>query len=84
MILGGIMAGLCFAFGVPFAIAPFLPRRSWVWIYDVVLICFGMTSICSMPAAIPLLIFWFKPETQAYFGRGTAAVSPSSPPVVPA
>ena len=82
MILGGIMAGLCFAFGIPFAIAPFLPRRSWVWIYDIVLICFGMTSICSMPAAIPLLIFWFKPETQAYFGRGVA-VPPPSPPVMP-
>lgn len=81
MILGGIVAGVCVAFAVPFAIAPFLPRRSWVWIYDVVLICFGMTSVCCLPITIPLLIFWLKPETQAYFGRGTVAAP--SPPAAP-
>ena len=53
--------------------APFFPRRPWVWTFDLVLIAIGMTSCCTMPFAIPLLIFWIKPEAQAWFGKGTAA-----------
>lgn len=52
-----------------FAAAPALPRRPWVWVYDIVLICLGMTSVCCMPATIPLLIFWIKPDAKAWFGR---------------
>lgn len=55
--------------GVPFAAAPLLPKRGWTWILGIVLISFGMTSACCMPAAIPLLIFWIKPETKALFAR---------------
>jgi hypothetical protein len=29
----------------------------------------GMTSCCFLPFLIPLLIYWLKPETKAYFGR---------------
>ena len=49
----------------------FLPARPWVWIYDLVVICIGMTSACFLPASIPLLIFWMKPEVKAYFGRSS-------------
>ena len=52
-----------------FAVAPFLPRKPWAWVYDLVLIGVGMTSACLLPAAIPLLIFWIKPQTKAWFGR---------------
>jgi hypothetical protein len=27
----------------------------------------GMTSACTLPICIPLLIFWLKPETKAFF-----------------
>lgn len=47
----------------------FLPRRPWVWVYDLVIICLGMTSACFLPASIPLLIFWMKPDVKAHFGR---------------
>lgn len=50
-----------------YSIGPFLPRRPWVWVYHLVLICFTMTSCCCIPLAIPLLIFWIKPETRAFF-----------------
>ena len=53
--------------GVAFGITPFLPKRKWAWIYHLVAICIGLTSICCMPASIPLLIFWIKPETKAFF-----------------
>ena len=50
-----------------FGIAPWLPRKRAVWIYDLVLICIGLTSICCLPITIPLLIFWIKENTKAWF-----------------
>lgn len=54
---------------VAFGIAPFLGRRRWLWIYGIVMIGLGMTSCCTLPFCIPLLIFWIKPETKAYFNE---------------
>ncbi|MHC5004784.1 MAG: hypothetical protein ACYTJ0_16860 [Planctomycetota bacterium] len=67
-IMGSAYAALGAVLAVPYAVAPFLPPRRWVWIGDLVLICLGMTSCCTLPACIPLLIFWIKPETKAHFG----------------
>jgi hypothetical protein len=66
---GILFIGLGIPLMVVFAIAPFLPKKPWVWIYGIVLIGLGMTSVCCLPATIPLLIFWIKPETQQFFGR---------------
>jgi hypothetical protein len=70
MIVVGVM---CLLMGlglmVPFVVAFFLSQRPWVWIYHLVLICLGMTSACCLPVTIPLLIFWIKPETRAWYGR---------------
>jgi hypothetical protein len=46
-----------------------MPRRPWAWIFGLVLICIGLTSLCCLPVAIPLLLSWLKPETKSYFGR---------------
>jgi hypothetical protein len=56
------------AFLLPNIVALFLRPRPWVWIYGLVIICLGMHSCCWLPACVALLIFWFKPETKAYFG----------------
>lgn len=69
-IFGGVLIFVCGLLALLFGAALFLPRRPWVWIYDIVLIALGMTSCPSVLASIPLLIFWLKPETQRYFGRG--------------
>jgi hypothetical protein len=68
-LMGAIFLGIGLIFALPFLAAPYLPRKSWVWIYDLVLICIGMTSACCIPACIPLLIHWLKPETKAFFNR---------------
>jgi hypothetical protein len=65
----GVMAVICFPLFVAYGVAPFLPKRPWVWIYDIVLICISMTSVCCLPIGIPLLIYWLKEETQVFFGR---------------
>jgi uncharacterized membrane protein len=57
--------GLFAACLLPLLVSP----RPWLWTYDLVIICLGMTSACFLPACIPLLIFWLKPETKRYFGR---------------
>ena len=69
MISGIIYAVLGVPFAAAFAVAFFLPRKSWNWIVGIVFIAFGMTSCCFLPAVVPLLIYWIKPETKAYFGR---------------
>ena len=51
-----------------FAAAWILPRERWAWTYSLVLICLGMGGL-TLVAAVPLLIFWIKPETKAWFGR---------------
>ena len=56
-------------FMVPFIIPLFLSPKPWVWVYGIVMIAVGMTSCCCLPATIPLLIYWIRPEAQAYFGR---------------
>lgn len=73
-----IILGL--AFFVPYALAPFLPRKSWVWVFGLVLICLGLSSACCLPVCIPLLIFWLKPDMKAFYGRGLNPLSPPPPP----
>lgn len=68
MVMGGFNALLGLVCLLIFAAAPFLPRKKWAWIYDLVLICLGMTSLCCMPVTIPLLIFWLNPDVKTWFG----------------
>jgi len=70
-IIGGLIFLILYALGI------FLKPSPGVWIYDIVLIALGMLSCCTLPFAIALLIFWIKPETQAYFGRGQAPPAPA-------
>lgn len=70
MLITGVVYGVIGAvFSVLTAIALFLPRKPWNWIVGIVMIAFGMTSCCFIPAVVPLMIFWVKPETKAFFGR---------------
>lgn len=73
-----IIMGLVFA--APYAAAPFLPRKSWVWIFGLVLICFGLSSACLLPVCIPLLIFWLKPEMKEFYNRNESPLAPPPPP----
>jgi len=52
-------------FVVPFCVE----KRPWVWTYNLVLICLGFTSLCSLLICVPLLISWIKPEVKRYYGK---------------
>lgn len=56
----------------------FLPRRPWAWVVGMVMIAFGLSSICTIPAAIALMVFWTKPECQTWFGRRGQPPPPSA------
>ena len=68
-IMGVVYAVLGLAFLVVYGVGLFLPRRPWAWIYGIVLIGIGMTSCCTLPATIPLIIAWLKPEMKARFNK---------------
>jgi hypothetical protein len=48
--------------------APFLPRRPWAWVLDLVLIVMGVLTLLFLPLALPLLFFWLKRNVQDWFG----------------
>lgn len=52
-----------------FVTALLLPAKPYNWIVGFVSIAIGLTSCCTWPATIPLLIYWIKPETKTFFGR---------------
>ena len=78
-IMGSLFLILGLVFFVPFAVAPILPRKSWVWVFGLVLICIGLTSACCLPVCIPLLIHWLKPEMKAFYGRIPNPLPPPPP-----
>ncbi len=69
-----VMGCLFLVLGVFFFVVSLLPfflrPRPWVWVYDLVIIVLGLTSACFIPLCVPLLIFWIKPETKAWFDNG--------------
>jgi MFS family permease len=69
LIIFGVLAVTCVPLFLFYAAAPFLPARPWAWIWGIVAIAIGLTSACCLPACVPLLIHWMKPETKRYFGR---------------
>jgi hypothetical protein len=68
LVVGLVFVVMGIALALPFAAAPFLPRRRWVWVLHLVLIALGMTSCACIPVTVPLLVFWIRPATQAWFG----------------
>jgi len=69
LVYGLALIALGVVLAATYLAAFFLPPRRWAWVYHLVLIAFGLTSCCCIPASIPLLIYWIRPETQAHFGR---------------
>ncbi len=61
----GVVAAVLAAF---FAVATLVPHRPWGWTVGLVAIALGLVS-CAGLLAIPLLVFWVKPETKAAFRR---------------
>ena len=62
LLIGLVMLAACM---LPLLLRP----RPWLWTYNLVIICIGMTSACFLPFCIPLLIYWLKPDAKNHFGK---------------
>ncbi len=51
-----------------FLIGTCLPRRSFGWTLGIILLALSIPTCCCVPVSLPLLFFWIRPETRAYFG----------------
>ena len=70
--LENVVAGMVYmawglAFAVPWIVLLGAGRRGWAHTMGSVLVAFSMLSMCCLPAAIPLLIAWNKPDVRRYF-----------------
>ena len=65
-----ITAVVLLVIGVPlfllFAAAPILPKTKLAWFYGFATIGIGLTSCCTLPFSIALLIYWLKPDPRSY------------------
>jgi hypothetical protein len=59
-ILGVIYGVMGLALAILFALGFVFRRGNVGWIFNIILIALGLTSCCTWPATIPLLIFWIK------------------------
>jgi hypothetical protein len=66
-ITGAILCMVSLPLMVLFGVAPLLPKKKFAWIWGLITIAIGMTSCCCLPVSIPLLIFWIKSDTKAFF-----------------
>jgi hypothetical protein len=69
LFMGAMYAIISLPFTAAYIAAFFIPRAPWAWVYHLVLICIGLSSVCCLPVTIPLLIQWLKPVTKQFFGR---------------
>lgn len=65
-----IIVSLCVAALALFAM--FMKPTPSAWSYHILIMCLGLGG-CTLPFAVIMLINWFQPATQAYFGRGPSA-----------
>jgi hypothetical protein len=79
IIMGLLMALVCLALTAAYAAAFVLPRRRWAWVYHLVLIAIGLTSCACIPFSLPLLVFWIRPEVQAWYGMSTGLPTLGTP-----
>lgn len=67
-VMGGIYIVLGVAFAIPTTWGVFAGRKKYAWYLHMVLICLGFSSCACLPFCIPLVIYWLKPETKAWYG----------------
>ncbi len=61
LVLGLSLAGVC-------AWAALAGRRKYAWYLHLVLMILGCTSCACLPFGVPLIVYWLRPETKAWYG----------------
>ncbi|HMR05933.1 MAG TPA: hypothetical protein PKA88_09145 [Polyangiaceae bacterium] len=69
-----VIGSFLLVYGLPLAVAHVVgvvaPRKPWAYTYGIVLCAAAFVCGGCWFLAIPVLIFWLKPETRAYHDQG--------------
>ena len=60
LVMGIVYAILGVGLFAMYAVGLFWRRGMGGWVYNIILIAIGLTSCCSWPLTIPILIFWIR------------------------
>lgn len=55
-------------FGVLNLLVPFLPKRPWAYMVHLGNILSACLFCCPAAMAIPILVFWLRPDVRTFFG----------------
>ena len=44
-----------------------LPRKQWVWVFNITLLGISVTSIILIPVVVPLIVLYSKPEVRNFY-----------------
>ena len=73
-----VVLSLIFSAPIPFLLATlFWPRRPSAWKVGLIGLVAGFFTSCGWVGAVPLIVFWFKPEVKAFYAL--KPISKSSP-----
>ena len=45
----------------------FLPRKQWVWIYNITILGINLINIITIPVLVPLIVLYVKPEVKNFY-----------------
>ena len=45
----------------------FLPRKQWVWIYNITILGINLFNIITIPVLVPLIVLYVKPEVKNFY-----------------
>lgn len=65
ILTGAMLLIMGLAFALVYLVGLIWTRGNGAWILGLVLIVIGLTSCLTLPAALPLMIFWLKPEVKS-------------------
>jgi hypothetical protein len=64
------VAGFVLLIAAFYAFAAVAPRKPWAWVVGIVALAGSILPfIITAAGAVPLLLYWGRPEVKRYFGR---------------
>ena len=68
-IMGAVYIALGFVLALAYSLVFAFKPSPGSWVFHLILICIGFGGCPTIAAAVPLLIFWIKPEIKRFYGR---------------
>ena len=45
----------------------YLPRKDWVWIFNLTVLGISLTNLITIPVGVPLIVLYAKPEVRKFY-----------------